>query len=47
LIYAQGIIDLYRLEVAAARESEDFNVAHIDAQFNYPHPTAFAPDFVK
>ena len=47
LIYAQGIIDLYRLEVAAARESVDFNVAYIDAQFNYPHPTPFAPDFVK
>jgi predicted acylesterase/phospholipase RssA len=47
LIYAQGINDLYRLEVAAARESEDFNVAYIDAQFNYSHPTAFAPDFVR
>jgi predicted acylesterase/phospholipase RssA len=47
LIYAQGINDLYRLEVAAEREGEDFNVAYIDAKFNYPHPTEFAPDFVR
>jgi predicted acylesterase/phospholipase RssA len=47
LIYAQGVNDLYRLEVAAEREGENFNVAYIGAEFNYPHPTAFAPDFVK
>jgi predicted acylesterase/phospholipase RssA len=47
LIYAQGINDLYRLEVAADREGEDFNIAYIDAKFNYPHPTEFAPDFVR
>jgi predicted acylesterase/phospholipase RssA len=47
LIYAQGINDLYRLEVAAEREGEDFNIAYIDAKFNYPHPTEFAPDFVR
>ena len=47
LIYEQGVNDLYRLEVAAEREGEDFNVAYIDANFNYPHPTAFAPDFVR
>jgi len=47
LIYAQGINDLYRLEVAAEREGEDFNVAYIDVKFDYPHPVAFAPDFVR
>jgi predicted acylesterase/phospholipase RssA len=47
LIYAQGINDLYRLEVAAEREGEDFNVAYIDAKFNYPHSMEFAPDFVR
>jgi predicted acylesterase/phospholipase RssA len=47
LIYAQGINDLYRLEVEAEREGEDFNVAYIDATFTYPHTTAFAPDFVR
>src|SRR5271155_1148996 len=47
LIYAQSINDLYRLEVAAEREGEDFNVAYIDAKFDYPHPTAFASDFVR
>jgi predicted acylesterase/phospholipase RssA len=47
LIYAQGVNDLYRLEVAAEREGEDFNVAYIGAEFNYPHPTAFAPDFIR
>jgi predicted acylesterase/phospholipase RssA len=47
LIYAQGINDLYRLQVAAEREGEDFNVAYIDAQFDYPHPKMFAPDFLR
>jgi predicted acylesterase/phospholipase RssA len=47
LIYAQGINDLYRLEVSAEREGEDFNVAYIDAKFSYPHPRSFAPDFVR
>jgi predicted acylesterase/phospholipase RssA len=47
LIVAQGVNDLYRLEVAAEREGEDFNVAYIDANFDYPHPTEFAPDFVR
>jgi hypothetical protein len=27
--------------------ARDFNVAYIDADFNYPHPTAFAPDFIS
>jgi predicted acylesterase/phospholipase RssA len=47
LIYAQGINDLYRLEVAAEREGEDFSVAYLDATFDYPHPTVFAQDFVR
>jgi predicted acylesterase/phospholipase RssA len=47
LIDAQGINDLYRLKVEAEREGEEFSVAYIDAQFNYSHPTEFAPDFLR
>src|SRR5271170_3126376 len=37
LIEAQGINDLYRLQVMARQENEDFNVAFIGEEFNYPH----------
>jgi len=44
LIYAQGTNDLYR-KWRRRVKAMSFNVAYIDAQFNYPNPTAFAPDF--
>jgi hypothetical protein len=41
LIDAQGINDLYRLEVIARDEGEDFNVAYIGDEFDFPRHKMF------
>jgi predicted acylesterase/phospholipase RssA len=47
LIDAQGINDLYRLEVVARQEGEDFNLAYIGDDFSYPHKTMFDSDYLR
>lgn len=46
LIDEQGISDVRHLYNAAQQDGEDFNLAYIDAGFDYPHPKEFAPDFM-
>lgn len=47
LIDAQGINDLYRLEVVARQEGEDFNLAYIGNDFSYPHKTMFDSEYLR
>jgi predicted acylesterase/phospholipase RssA len=47
LIDTKGINDLYRLKVIADQGHEDFNVAYIGGEFDYPHNTPFAPDYMR
>jgi predicted acylesterase/phospholipase RssA len=47
LIEAQGINDLYRLQVIAQQEEEHFNIAYIGEEFNYPHGHMFATDYLR
>jgi len=47
LIETQGINDLYRLQVMARQGNEDFNVAFIGEEFNYPHRGMFATDYLR
>ncbi len=47
LIETQGINDLYRLQVIARQEAEDFNVAFIGEEFNYPHRGMVATDYLR
>jgi hypothetical protein len=47
LIDAQGINDLYRLEVTARQEGEDFNLAYIGDDFSYPRKTMFDSDYLR
>jgi hypothetical protein len=47
LIDAQGVNDLYRLQVAAENAKEDFHVAYIGDEFSYPHSREFDPDYLR
>jgi hypothetical protein len=47
LIDEEGTNDLYRLEVVAEDENEDFNIAYIGDDFVYPHRAPFASDYMK
>jgi predicted acylesterase/phospholipase RssA len=47
LIESQSLNDLYRLEVAARAQDEDFNITYIGAEFNYPHNSLFASDYMR
>jgi hypothetical protein len=47
LIGAQGINDLYRIQVIAQQEHESFNIASIGPEFNYHHEHPFAPDYLR
>jgi hypothetical protein len=47
LIDAQANNDLYRLQVIAQGENEDFNVAYIGEGFDYPHTRLFADDYLR
>jgi hypothetical protein len=47
LIYTQGINELYRLQVIAHQDDEDFNVAYIGEQFSFPHRHLFAADYLR
>jgi Patatin-like phospholipase len=47
LIEAQGMNDLYRLEVAGREDSEEFHFAFIGRDFEYPHKNEFDADYIK
>jgi hypothetical protein len=47
LIDVQAVNDLYRLEVAADRNGEEFNVAYIGKDFDYPHKGLFSPHYMR
>jgi hypothetical protein len=47
LIDVKGFNDLYRLEMFAREDREDFNIAYIGDDFTYPHKTRFAPDYMR
>jgi predicted patatin/cPLA2 family phospholipase len=47
LIDAQGLNDLYRLQVAAEKAGEDFHVAYIGDEFTYPHAREFDSDYLR
>jgi predicted acylesterase/phospholipase RssA len=47
LIEAQGVNDLYRLEVAARQDREEFHFAFIDGDFHYPHKSEFDADYIQ
>jgi hypothetical protein len=47
LIDAQGVNDLYRLEVAAQQDREEFQFAFIGADFVYPHKADFDADYMQ
>ena len=45
-IDVQAVNDLCRLEVAAERNGEQFNVAYIGSDFDYPHKTLFSAHYM-
>jgi len=47
LIDAQGMNDLYRLQVAAEYAKEEFHVAYIGDNFNYPHAREFDSAYLR
>lgn len=47
MIEAQGMNDLYRLEVAAREDREEFQFASIGADFDYPHKGEFDTKYIK
>ncbi len=47
MIEAQGMNDLYRLEVAAREDREEFQFASIGADFDYPHKGEFDAEYIK
>jgi hypothetical protein len=47
MINTQGIGDLYRLYLTAARDRVAFNLAHIPSDFNHPHLEEFDNDFMR
>jgi hypothetical protein len=47
LIEMQGVNDLYRLQVIARQEHEDFDVAFIGKDFDYPHRRMFAAGYLR
>jgi predicted acylesterase/phospholipase RssA len=47
LIDVKGFNDMYRLEMVAQQDGEDFNIAYIGQDFTYPHGRQFAPDFMR
>jgi hypothetical protein len=47
LIEAQGMNDLYRLEVAAREDHEEFHLAFIGAEFEYPHKREFDAEYIR
>jgi hypothetical protein len=47
LIEAQGVNDLYRLEVDAEQDQEEFHFAFIGPDFVYPHQSEFDAAYVR
>jgi predicted acylesterase/phospholipase RssA len=47
LIEVQGVNDLYRLEVAARQDREEFHFAFIGSDFHYPHKSEFDADYIQ
>jgi predicted acylesterase/phospholipase RssA len=47
LIDVKGFNDLYRLEMVAREDGEDFNIAYIGADFTDPHKTRFDPSYMR
>jgi hypothetical protein len=47
LIEAQAMNDLYRLEVSAREEREEFHFAFIGREFEYPHRREFDAEYIK
>jgi len=47
LIEAQGVNDLYRLEVAAREDHEEFRLAFIGVDFEYPHDREFDAGYIR
>jgi predicted acylesterase/phospholipase RssA len=47
LIEVQGINDLYRLEVSAREDREEFHLAYIGRDFQYPHKSEFDADYIR
>jgi hypothetical protein len=47
LIEAQGMNDLYRIEVAAREDHEEFHYALIGADFEYPHKGEFDSEYIR
>ena len=45
-IDVQAVNDLYRLEVAAERNGERFNVAYIGSDFDFPHKGLFSARYM-
>jgi hypothetical protein len=39
--------DLYRLQMIAEEDHEDFNIAYIDEDFKYPHHRLFSADYMQ
>jgi len=47
LIDVEAVNDLYRLEVAADQNGEDFNVAYIGKDFDYPRKELFSVPYMR
>jgi hypothetical protein len=45
-IDVQAVNDLYRLEAAAERNGERFNVAYIGSDFDFPHKALFSANYM-
>jgi hypothetical protein len=46
-IYVQAVNDLYRLEVAAERSGERFNVAYMGSDFDFLHKALFSANNMR
>jgi hypothetical protein len=47
LIEVQGMNDLYRLEVSAREDGEEFHFAYIGREFQYPHKNEFDAGYIR
>jgi predicted acylesterase/phospholipase RssA len=47
LIEVQGMNDLYRLEVSAHEDREEFHFAYIGREFEYPHKSEFDASYIR
>lgn len=47
LIYSQGIVDLYRIYMAAKQHGVDYNLAHVPESFDLPHKEYFDREYMQ